>query len=39
MESDCALSDSNASIADSNMHCDTDRYISHSKKGADKSLA
>jgi len=39
MEYDCALADSNAFIADSNMHCDTDRYISDSKRGADKSLA
>jgi len=39
MESDSALADSNAFIADSNMHCDTDTYISDSYRGADKSLA
>jgi len=32
MESDCALADSNAFIAESNMHCDTDTdaYVSDS---------
>ena len=30
VESDCALADSNAFIAESNMHCDTDAYISDS---------
>jgi hypothetical protein len=30
MESDCALADSNEFNAESNMHCDTDTYISDS---------
>lgn len=30
MESNCALADSNTFIAESNMHCDTDAYVSDS---------
>ena len=32
MESNCALADSDAFAAESNVHCDTDTYISESNK-------